>query len=177
MKSFISTCRRAMQSRPLVVVSVVSAMFAGSVAYAQTLPPGVTEVVNPSNGQTYYLYPDGSWKATIPSPQSSNPPPANPLPTAVAPAGTPVAAPEYTFGDGPLQTKPAGTGQTAVTGTSTGNQMPVRVNPAALNQAPQSQTQQRIRGPQPQGGLFGLGRDIMPGDPDYNRGSLNPKLR
>ena len=29
-----------------------------------------------------------------------------------------------------------------------------------------------------QGGLFGgFGRTIMPGDPDYNRGSLNPKFR
>ena len=29
-----------------------------------------------------------------------------------------------------------------------------------------------------QGGLFGnFGRTIMPGDPDYNRGSLNPKGR
>ena len=28
-----------------------------------------------------------------------------------------------------------------------------------------------------QGGLFGVGRTIMPGDKDYNRGSLNPKLR
>lgn len=29
-----------------------------------------------------------------------------------------------------------------------------------------------------QGGLFGgLGRTIMPGDKDYNRGSLNPKAR
>ncbi len=28
-----------------------------------------------------------------------------------------------------------------------------------------------------QGGLFGVGRTIMPGDRDYNRGSLNPKLR
>ena len=27
-----------------------------------------------------------------------------------------------------------------------------------------------------QGGLFGVGRIIMPGDKDYNRGSLNPKL-
>jgi hypothetical protein len=27
-----------------------------------------------------------------------------------------------------------------------------------------------------QGGLFGVGRRICPGDPDYNRGSLNPKL-
>jgi len=26
------------------------------------------------------------------------------------------------------------------------------------------------------GGLFGVGRRICPGDPDYNRGSLNPKL-
>ncbi|MGB9355203.1 MAG: hypothetical protein WCB21_06660 [Azonexus sp.] len=28
-----------------------------------------------------------------------------------------------------------------------------------------------------QGGLFGVGRTIVPGDKDYNRGSLNPKLR
>lgn len=28
-----------------------------------------------------------------------------------------------------------------------------------------------------QGALFGIGRVIMPGDKDYNRGSLNPKLR
>lgn len=28
-----------------------------------------------------------------------------------------------------------------------------------------------------QGGLFGVGRLIMPGDKDYNRGSMNPKLR
>ena len=28
-----------------------------------------------------------------------------------------------------------------------------------------------------QGGLFGVGRVLMPGDKDYNRGSLNPKSR
>ncbi|MDE2440797.1 MAG: hypothetical protein KGP14_07210 [Betaproteobacteria bacterium] len=28
-----------------------------------------------------------------------------------------------------------------------------------------------------QGALFGIGRTLMPGDKDYNRGSLNPKLR
>ena len=28
-----------------------------------------------------------------------------------------------------------------------------------------------------QGGLFGLGRTIQPGDRDYNRGTLNPKMR
>ena len=28
-----------------------------------------------------------------------------------------------------------------------------------------------------QGGLFGIGRTIPPGDRDYNRGSLNPKLK
>jgi hypothetical protein len=27
------------------------------------------------------------------------------------------------------------------------------------------------------GGLFGVGRRLCPGDPEYNRGSLNPKLR
>lgn len=28
-----------------------------------------------------------------------------------------------------------------------------------------------------QGGLLGVGHTLMPGDKDYNRGSLNPKLR
>lgn len=35
----------------------------------------------------------------------------------------------------------------------------------------------RTRPVEAQGGLFGVGRTIMPGDKDYNRGSLNPKLR
>jgi hypothetical protein len=28
-----------------------------------------------------------------------------------------------------------------------------------------------------QGGWFGIGRKVYPGDPDYNRGSLNPNRR
>jgi hypothetical protein len=35
----------------------------------------------------------------------------------------------------------------------------------------------RTRPVEAQGGLFGIGRTLMPGDKDYNRGSLNPKLR
>jgi hypothetical protein len=35
----------------------------------------------------------------------------------------------------------------------------------------------QVRPADAQGGLFGLGRQIMPGDKEYNRGSLNPKLR
>lgn len=31
--------------------------------------------------------------------------------------------------------------------------------------------------PGSQGGFFGMGRCIMPGDKDYNRGSLNPNRR
>ncbi|HKY01403.1 MAG TPA: hypothetical protein VJM53_02500 [Burkholderiales bacterium] len=33
------------------------------------------------------------------------------------------------------------------------------------------------RNPNAQGGVFGIGRSINPGDKDYNRGSLNPKTR
>ncbi|GMV54857.1 MAG: hypothetical protein AMXMBFR6_06620 [Betaproteobacteria bacterium] len=36
---------------------------------------------------------------------------------------------------------------------------------------------QALRDAATQGGLFGIGRELRPGDPDYNRGSLNPKLR
>lgn len=35
----------------------------------------------------------------------------------------------------------------------------------------------RVRPVEAQGGILGLGRVVMPGDPDYNRGSLNPKNR
>lgn len=35
----------------------------------------------------------------------------------------------------------------------------------------------QVRPAAAQGGLFGIGRTLMPGDPDYNRGTLNPKMR
>ncbi|MBS1144754.1 MAG: hypothetical protein H6R14_2160 [Proteobacteria bacterium] len=35
----------------------------------------------------------------------------------------------------------------------------------------------KMRPAEAQGGMFGVGRLIMPGDKDYNRGSLNPKTR
>jgi hypothetical protein len=35
----------------------------------------------------------------------------------------------------------------------------------------------RLRPEGAQGGLFGIGRTVLPGDPEYNRGSLNPKLK
>lgn len=35
----------------------------------------------------------------------------------------------------------------------------------------------KVRNAEAQGGLFGVGRTLMPGDKDHNRGSLNPKLR
>ena len=35
----------------------------------------------------------------------------------------------------------------------------------------------QMRPVEAQGGLMGVGRVIMPGDKDYNRGSLNPKMR
>ncbi len=34
-----------------------------------------------------------------------------------------------------------------------------------------------VRPNKAQGGLFGLGRYVMPGDPDYNRGSLSGKSK
>ncbi|MDP5238335.1 hypothetical protein Q9Q94_02285 [Uliginosibacterium sp. 31-16] len=34
-----------------------------------------------------------------------------------------------------------------------------------------------VRPAEAQGGLFGVGRTLMPGDKDYNRGSLSPKTR
>ncbi|MBI2277534.1 MAG: hypothetical protein HYU74_09305 [Dechloromonas sp.] len=50
---------------------------------------------------------------------------------------------------------------------------------AALAQQVASQyPENKTRPVEAQGGVFGeVGRVIMPGDKDYNRGSLNPKLR
>lgn len=44
---------------------------------------------------------------------------------------------------------------------------------AQAAQYPENQTRPAAA----QGGLFGIGRLVMPGDKDYNRGSMNPKLR
>ncbi len=46
---------------------------------------------------------------------------------------------------------------------------------AAQKAAAYPENQTRPEGAQ--GGLFGIGRTVMPGDKDYNRGSLNPKMR
>jgi hypothetical protein len=47
---------------------------------------------------------------------------------------------------------------------------------AAAQQAAARYPENQTRPEGGQGGLFGVGRIIMPGDKDYNRGSLNPKL-
>jgi len=48
---------------------------------------------------------------------------------------------------------------------------------AAAQQAAARYPENQTRPEGAQGGLFGIGRTLMPGDKDYNRGSLNPKLR
>ena len=47
---------------------------------------------------------------------------------------------------------------------------------AAAQQKAAAYPENRTRPEGAQGGLFGVGRTILPGDKDYNRGSLNPKL-
>ena len=48
---------------------------------------------------------------------------------------------------------------------------------AAAQQTAAQYPENQTRPEGAQGGLFGVGRTVMPGDKDYNRGSLNPKLR
>ena len=49
---------------------------------------------------------------------------------------------------------------------------------AEARQLAASYPENKTRPVDAQGGVFGdLGRTIMPGDKDYNRGSLNPKMR
>ena len=48
---------------------------------------------------------------------------------------------------------------------------------AAAQQAAAKYPENQTRPEGAQGGLFGVGRTVVPGDKDYNRGSLNPKLR
>jgi hypothetical protein len=48
---------------------------------------------------------------------------------------------------------------------------------AAAQQQAAQYPENKTRPVEAQGGLFGgIGRSIMPGDKDYNRGSLNPKI-
>jgi len=47
----------------------------------------------------------------------------------------------------------------------------------AAQQAAAKYPENQTRPEGAQGGLFGVGRTVAPGDKDYNRGSLNPKLR
>lgn len=54
------------------------------------------------------------------------------------------------------------------------------VDPAkqeAAHKVADTYPENKLRPAAAQGGWFGVGRYIMPGDPDYNRGSLNPKMR
>jgi hypothetical protein len=55
--------------------------------------------------------------------------------------------------------------------------MPKPAAPAAAAQPAPAAAQAAPGAGPTQGGLFGLGRTIQPGDPDYNRGSLNPRGR
>ena len=47
---------------------------------------------------------------------------------------------------------------------------------AAAQQQAAAYPENQTRPDGAQGALFGIGRTVMPGDKDYNRGSLNPKL-
>ena len=47
---------------------------------------------------------------------------------------------------------------------------------ALAQQAAAQYPENKTRPIEAQGGLAGFGRTIMPGDKDYNRGSLNPKM-
>lgn len=51
------------------------------------------------------------------------------------------------------------------------------VKAAAAQKVAAEYPENKARPAEAQGGLFGVGRTLMPGDKDYNRGSLNPKLR
>jgi hypothetical protein len=52
-----------------------------------------------------------------------------------------------------------------------------RVKQQAAKKVADTYPENQARPPGAQGGLFGFGRTIPPGDPDYNRGSLSGKGR
>ena len=51
------------------------------------------------------------------------------------------------------------------------------VDPAKRAAQPAPTRAPTLRDAATQGGFWGIGRELRPGDPDYNRGNLNPKLR
>lgn len=48
---------------------------------------------------------------------------------------------------------------------------------AVAKQVAEQYPENKLRPEAAQGGIMGVGRLVMPGDKDYNRGSLNPKTR
>lgn len=48
---------------------------------------------------------------------------------------------------------------------------------AAAKEVAAQYPENKTRPIEAQGGWLGFGRTVMPGDKDYNRGSLNPKMR
>jgi hypothetical protein len=46
----------------------------------------------------------------------------------------------------------------------------------AASKVAEQYPENKTRPVEAQGGILGIGKTLMPGDKDYNRGSLNPKL-
>jgi hypothetical protein len=139
-------------ARPLALSSAVAALLVATSALPQAAP---TEITHPS-GERILLYPDGRWEYADPAKRAAMPKPA---PSAGA-AGTPAASGNPAAAGTPAAaTAPSPTAASAARSPA----------PAAAVTAPPS-------GASTQGGWL-FGRRVPEGDPDFNRGSLNPKVR
>jgi hypothetical protein len=119
------------------------------------LPVGAAHAQSPietttPSGDRILLHPDGRWEYADPAKRAASPRPA--APAAVAPAAPSPAA------VAPAAASPAAAPVAAA---------PASATPVAAGACP----------PGSQGHLFRIGRCVMPGDQDYNRGSLSGKGR
>jgi hypothetical protein len=139
-------------ARPLALASAFAALLVATSALPQAAAP--TEITHPS-GERILLYPDGRWEYADPAKRAARPKPAASPPGA---GGAPAAP-----GD------PAATGNPTAATTPSPTAASAARSPAPAAAAPPS-------GASTQGGWL-FGRRVPEGDPDFNRGSLNPKVR
>lgn len=151
----------------LFLTALVGSLLSAGLAHASSeKPAGAIDSVNPATGQAIWLMPDGTWKpANNTSTVASNPPAGQVVPvpsnSAQQPRVYPNATTNITVNRPP---DASGAGVTKVTTP----QPPQAAGQVTPQSAPQGA---------PQGKLFGIGGEILPGDKDYNRGSMNPKLK
>jgi hypothetical protein len=152
----------------LCLTSLISGLLSAGLAHASSeKPAGAIDSVNPATGQAIWLLPDGTWK------------PANNTASVATNSSAGQVVPVQSTSARPPQVYPNSSTNITVNRAAEGSVAGVtKVSiPQAAQTSGQVETVQSSSQGAPQGRLFGVGREILPSDKDYNRGSMNPKLK